>query len=589
MYVYAANGIDLAKVIGPEGETLAGYSYDAHHDVVTMTNALGEVTTYSYDTAGRLTGAHSPAGLTTTNIYFAAGAYTNWIQTTIDLEIHRTNSFTYTNDLVQTITDERGLVTTWTYDSLQRVTRIDYPDGTYATNSYDKLDLVRTVDRMGYTNSYGYDAVRRMTAMTNAMGRPTFYNYCACGALDSIQDAAGNLTQFFYDNAGRLIRTVYPDNYMVTNTFGSHGTLDSVSDSAGVTLSYTYNTQELVSGVANSLGQVSASVFDDEDRLVYSTDANDVTITNTYDLIGRLTSRGYPVGGVEYFAYSSGVRAMTSHTNQVSPDIDACYRAYDVAGRKTNEVYVGVATNAFSYAASAAGDLLTLTDGRNDTTTWKYDIYGRVTNKLDNLGTNLFAYSYDADNRLTNRFSAAKGNTGYKYDAMGNLTNVVYPVSPAITLKYDVLNRLTNMLDAVGTTVYGYDAAGQLLSEDGAVGPDDTVNITHPTVSLRGSLSVQAPNASAWAVSYGYDAARRLTSVTSPAGAFTYGYAAGASPLPAYQYLPGGALIIRTFDEVARVSQVELDVYPSILDFRQYTCTISRASGPRRRFWPTTL
>jgi YD repeat-containing protein len=36
-----------------------------------------------------------------------------------------------------------------------------------------------------------------------------------------------------------------------------------------------------------------------------------------------------------------------------------------------------------------------------------------------------------------------------------------------ITLQYDAPNRLTTMLDGVGTTTYGYDAAGRLLSEDG--------------------------------------------------------------------------------------------------------------------------
>jgi len=79
--------------------------------------------------------------------------------------------------------------------------------------------------------------------------------------------------------------------------------------------------------------------------------------------------------------------------------------------------------------------------------------------------------------------SAARGGTTYKYDPVGNLTNVVYSASPAIALKYDVLNRLTNMVDAVGTTVYGYDSAGQLLSEDGPMGRkcDNDANTTTTT------------------------------------------------------------------------------------------------------------
>ena len=99
---------------------------------------------------------------------------------------------------------------------------------------------------------------------------------------------------------------------------------------------------------------------------------------------------------------------------------------------------------------------------------------------------------------------------------------MVYPVSPSLQFAYDALNRLTNMVDGVGTTAYGYDAAGQLLSEDGPWAYD-TVSYTYNN-RLRTGLSVQAPNADAWTQSYGYDSARRLTSVTSPAGAFSYTY-----------------------------------------------------------------
>src|ERR1035437_1789034 len=145
--------------------------------------------------------------------------------------------------------------------------------------------------------------------------------------------------------------------------------------------------------------------------------------------------------------------------------------------------------------------------------------------------------------------------TAYRYDAVGNLTNIVYPASPAITLRYDALNRLTNMVDAVGTTAYAYDAAGQLLSENGPWA-DDTVSYTYNN-RLRASVSVLAPNASAWAEAYGYDAAKRLTSLTSPAGSFSYDYSTeqGVSPASLVRalILPNGAYITNNYDNVARL------------------------------------
>src|ERR1039458_5581533 len=123
IYIYGTNGIDLVQQIGPMGETVAGYSYDTNHNVLTMTNAVGDITTYTFDANSRLTSVHTPAGLTTTNIYFASGSFlANWVQTNIDLEIKRTNSFSYANNLIFSQTNELGLAVTNTWDNLQRLT-----------------------------------------------------------------------------------------------------------------------------------------------------------------------------------------------------------------------------------------------------------------------------------------------------------------------------------------------------------------------------------------------------------------------------------------------------------------------------------
>ena len=142
-----------------------------------------------------------------------------------------------------THTDERGLTTTNLYDSLNRLTNSANPLGAISY-VYNKLDLVQVVDRMGFTTSFAYDAVRRRTAETNALGRATLYNYCSCGALDSIQDAAGNFTYFTYDNAGRL----HPDRlsrrlYHTNFNYDLLGELTNTTDSAGVSITNWFNNQ----------------------------------------------------------------------------------------------------------------------------------------------------------------------------------------------------------------------------------------------------------------------------------------------------------------------------------------------------------
>ena len=159
----------------------------------------------------------------------------------------------------------------------------------------------------------------------------------------------------------------------------------------------------------------------------------------------------------------------------------------------------------------------------------------------------MFGYSYDADSRLTSRVTPARGTTSYGYDAVGNLTAVTYPTSPSISLTYDALNRLTSLTDGLGTSTFTYNSVGQLLSE-GGLWSGDTVNYTYNN-RLRSGLSVGS-----WAQNYGYDAIKRLTSVTSPAGTFNYNYDAAQMTRVDALTLPGGGYITNAFDALARLT-----------------------------------
>src|SRR5439155_21703157 len=81
-------------------------------------------------------------------------------------------------------------------------------------------------------------------------------------------------------------------------------------------------------------------------------------------------------------------------------------------------------------------------------------------------------------------------------------------------------DRLTNMLDGAGTTAFAYYAGGLLHTEDGPWA-NDTVTYTYNNARLRSGLSLQQPTGT-WTNGFGWDAAHRLSSVSSPAGTFSY-------------------------------------------------------------------
>ena len=177
-------------------------------------------------------------------------------------------------------------------------------------------------------------------------------------------------------------------------------------------------------------------------RPITVTNANYVVVTNTFDLLNRVTNRAWTGGGTENFGYATN--GLIAYTNQ---DGQWTHFGRDGALRMT-ALTNALQTNLFGY--DALDELTSLTDGLNHTTTWGYNQYGWLTSKTNALGTNIMTYSYDADGHVTNRAMIGT-TTGYTYDAVGNLKTIIYP-QLTISNQYDAINELTNMTDGVGTT-----------------------------------------------------------------------------------------------------------------------------------------
>ena len=123
------------------------------------------------------------------------------------------------------------------------------------------------------------------------------------------------------------------------------------------------------------------------------------------------------------------------------------------------------------------------------------------------------------------------------------------------------------MVDAAGTTKYTYYAGGLPNTEDGPWS-SDTVTYTYNN-RLRASLSLQQATGS-WTNGFTWDAAHRLSKVSSTAGTFTNNYA-GAGKLIQKLALPNASYITNTYDSVARLTGTYLDNSSNtVLDKSEY-------------------
>ncbi len=566
-FEYAANGVDLTTISNSVGQSVT-VGYNGYHQITAITNALGQTTSLSWDTTYNtynLTGVQLPDGETINLNYYWLNpslALTNLLQSiTLSPSGRAFTNNNYQAGSPSSISDDRGVTVGNTWDGLNRLTGTVFPDGTSISNIYSRLDVVAAKDRLNNWSYFSYDGLDHLLVTTNANSAVTTYSWCGCGSLTQIIDALNNTNTLNYDNQGNLTSINYADGSSWTWQYDLAGRMVYAADGLGRALQFAYNNQGLPTTVTSAAGVLRQTIYDAVNRPVSVTDANGITLTNQYDLINELLQRTWPDGISESFGYSPA--GLIAYTNR---DGQRTLYGRDGAGRLT------AVTNAnqehIDYAYDSLNNITSLLDGLNHTTYWQYNQYGWLTNQVDGRGSNVLRYAYNANGWVTNRWTPQNGNAGYTYDNVGNLKTINYGAL-SNGYAYDALNRLTNLVDAVGTNTWTYTPVGQLASET-SPWAGSTVTNTY-TQGLRTSLSI-LQSGGAWTQSYSYDAQWRLTSLTSPAGAFGYTYGfQPASALVTAITLPNAANINNSYDSLARLRSTALvNYWGHILDAATY-------------------
>ncbi|WP_253276152.1 RHS repeat-associated core domain-containing protein [Xanthomonas campestris] len=536
-------------------------------DLWKITNALSQTTEYlAYDGAGRPLSIKDANGVVTDYSYHPRGWLTASKVRGADASSEADDRITridyWPTGLVKQVTQPDGAFTAFTYDAAHRLT--DIADNAGDTVHYtldnagnrineDTKDASGTLKR---TLSRVYNQLGQLKTQATAGSNPTDFEYDANGNATKVTDALATATQSEYDPLNRLSRTLQDVAGIKANTTFDYDALDKltkVTDPKGLDTRYDYNGfGDLVKLTSPDTGVTSYS-YDSAGNRATQTDARGNTTAYGYDALNRLTKVTYPTSSLNVtYTYDVTQAACTSgetfSIGRLTKMQDGgaitqyCYNRFGDLVRKVQtsngkalvlryDYTVGGQLRRMTYPDGAVVDYVRNAQGQTTEVgvtpaggsrqvllgNASYYPFGPAAGWTYGNGRTL-ARQYDLDYRPQAIQDTRPGGleVGFGFDPAGNLTSLTPAGNPTpeIGLGYDALGRLTGLKDgSTGTLIdgYSYDATGNRLSAK--VGTA-TQAYTYPTDSHR--LSAVA------GVARSYDAAGNTTAIGGTARQYTY-------------------------------------------------------------------
>ncbi len=453
------------------------------------------------ESSKRLEKARIAAGLTTQavagSVFTAEAIYTDFDGRKDQFQMDGFGSFTELandkpgrafgrtadNGLIGIQVDQIGTVTSTLYDDFGNVLSItDFPDGPDSTRKatvtfeYENTAFpaiwTRKVDSLGRETTRTLDdfgnIIREQLTTTQSLpqGNATFtftnFVYYTSGAADglvhTIEDANHHLTEYFYDDFGRLIETKHVDGSEMQVYDDLTGNVHHQIDADGFALNVTYDEMNRFKGSTVTIGidnqTYSDSVeYDAAGNLIQEIDRNGVRTSFTFDLLNRVSKRIEAVGTINAtteYAYEYGemqAAAMIPNESDYSyryekdPNGHVSLFVEDELGNPRYNVDAAGHVTKFLYndAYQLIGTILP--DGGKITMT--LDGRGRV---IEQLGptTEKTQFVYDDDNHVLSQtvFNAATGNqtTQHRYNLFGTLAETTDAEGHVTRIEHDATN-----------------------------------------------------------------------------------------------------------------------------------------------------
>ena len=417
---YYPDGEPAYQAVGPVSASDARVSrdgYDLLGQLTSVTDPLGDVTSYSYGRDGELAAVTDPSGRVTSYAYNAAGELTGVRYS--DGSTPPVRYAYYPDGQPSAMTDGTG-TTNYSYDGDGVLTSARGAAG-------------------GYT--YKYDAATGTGLLTYPHGQQVTDTYDQAGQLVKVTDWLGDTITFKYAPGGGLYQESFPGGVQVTdNTAGNGDDLKVTGGSASASFTDDREPDGRLSSVATT-GIPGATG----------------TVSYGYDAAGWLTSAGQQQLGYDaaggLTTPSAGVTQQFNAAAELMPGGAASYR-YDKEGDLTAATVPGSSPQRLSY--NQAGELTGYQSGPT-TASYAYDGQGMLAGETVNGAATGFTW----DTSGSSPELLAAGATSYVYGPGGQPVEQVTG-STATFLISDQQGNTRLLTSASGAVVgtYAYGAYG---------------------------------------------------------------------------------------------------------------------------------